>query len=910
MEDNILSEEFLKKYENRQPVWGFNGLGYVVYKRCVTVETPVLCEDMVWRPAGDLKKGDKIIAFEEGSLNRREYGFKGRPRHIIPAHITHNEIETANVVKITLENGEILYSTPDHSWLVNTVYGLEWVEAKDLIKNNAYFVKYSDVWTQDTSYEAGYLAAAFDGEGSLDRKRALQFTQTNNVMLKKVVEYLDKRGYKYSIVQKSSQKKNSKSFKSTKPCYQLSIYGNGQVMRFLGEIRPKRLLEKYMNTIDPMALRRKNKNNTYIKVISVEDAGKKKIAVMSTSSKTHFTAGYPSHNTYARPVVGEDRTEEWAETVERCIRGAQKIGARYTKEEAERLFDHVFNLRCNFAGRALWQLGTPTVDKLGVNSLINCFFTNIKEYKDFLFLFENSMLGGGVGFSIKREDVHEFPRVKSDVVITHKNTKDADFIVPDSREGWSELLRKVFKSYFETGKSFSYSTILIRGAGEKITTFGGVASGPQILIEGVENISKVLGERGGKKIRSIDALDICNILGKIVVSGNVRRSAEIALGDVDDVAFLKAKRWDTGTIPNWRAMSNNSVYCNDIDHLLNAFWDGYDGNGEPYGLVNIKLSKKFGRLGEENFDATGEGTNPCAEIVALADKETCNLSEIYLNNISSKEEMADCAKLLYKYQKAVCAMKFYHDDTTNIVRKNMRIGVGVTGICQKPLARTEKWFDFVYLELKKLDKEWSKKNGYNESIRLTTVKPSGTLSLLSGSTPGVHPAYSKYFIRRVRMAATDKLVEYCRERGFHVEFQLNFDGTEDHNTVVVEFPCHAGDDAIIAKEMSAIKQLELVKEMQKEWADNSVSVTVYYKKEELPEIKEWLKNNYNSNIKTVSFLLHNEHGFKQAPYEEITKEKYDQLRKKVKTIDVFKKNTMIDVVDGSMECSTGACPLR
>lgn len=612
--------------------------------------------------------------------------------------------------------------------------------------------------------------------------------------------------------------------------------------------------------------------------------------------------------TYARPVEGEDRTEEWCETVERCIRGAQRIGTGFTREEAERLYDHVFNLRCNFAGRALWQLNTPTVDKLGANSLINCFYTSIRKYSDFLFLFENSMLGGGVGFSVKGEDVHEFPRVKADVVITHVNTKDADFIVPDSREGWSELLRKVFKSYFETGKSFTYSTILVRGYGEPISTFGGVASGPQILIKGIEEISQVLGARQGKKIRSIDALDIANIIGQIVVSGNVRRSAELALGDVDDMNFLRAKRWDLGNIPNWRAMSNNSVYCSDINHLLPAFWEGYEGNGEPYGLFNLKQSKKFGRTGEERPDPTGEGGNPCMEIVALADKETCNLSELYLNNIRSKEEMLDCAQLLYKYQKAVCAMKYYHEDTSKIVNKNMRIGVGVTGICQNGVARAEKWYDYTYRALRKLDKEWSKKHGYNESIRLTTIKPSGTLSLLAGCTPGVHPAYSKFYIRRVRMAANDKLVEYCREKGFKVEFKVEFDGTEDKNTVVVDFPCSSGEGAIVAAEMSAVSQLELVKELQREWADNAVSVTVYYKKEELPEIKKWLQDNYNSNMKTVSFLLHNEHGFKQAPYEEITQERYNEIRKTVKEITVFKKNTF-ELAVGS-DCDNGACPIR
>lgn len=612
--------------------------------------------------------------------------------------------------------------------------------------------------------------------------------------------------------------------------------------------------------------------------------------------------------TYARPIPGEDRTEEWWETVARCIRGAQKIGSKYTKEEAERLYDHVFNLRCNFAGRALWQLNTGTVDRLGANSLINCFFTRISKPSDFLFLFENSMLGGGVGFSVKGEDVHEFPRVKSGVRIAHQATKDASFIVPDSREGWSRLLYRVFKSYFVSGESFTYSTILIRGAGELINTFGGVASGPQILIKGVEDICTVLNERAGKKIRSTDALDICNILGKIVVSGNVRRSAELALGDVNDVAFLKAKRWDLGTLPNWRSMSNNSVYCSDISHLLPAFWEGYQGNGEPYGLFNLKMAKKYGRTGEERPDPKGEGANPCVEIVALADKETCNLSEVYLNNIKDKETFMDCSLLLYKYQKAVCAMKYYHEETEAIVHENMRIGVGVTGICQNHVAQEEKWFDYVYKALRKFDKEWSKTNGYNESIRLTTIKPSGTLSLLAGSTPGVHPAYSRHYIRRVRMASNDKLVEYCKEKGFKIEYQVNLDGSQDTGTVVVEFPCFAGPEAIVKSELTAIKQLELVKDMQRAWADNSVSVTVYYTKEELPGIRKWLEDNYNDSIKTVSFLLHSEHGFKQAPYEEITEDEYKGYIKNIKPITTFKKDTFDAAV--TSDCDSGACPVR
>lgn len=609
--------------------------------------------------------------------------------------------------------------------------------------------------------------------------------------------------------------------------------------------------------------------------------------------------------TYSRIVDDNGNTEEWYQTVARCINGAQKIGAKYTKEEAERLFDYVFNLKGNFAGRMLWQLGTTTVDKFGANSLLNCWFVSMRNVEDFCFLFENLMLGGGVGFSVKREDIYNLPKIHKDVLVTHKNTKDADFIVPDSREGWVKLLKYTLDAYFNTGKSFTYSTILVRGAGEKISGFGGTASGPIILIEGIEKISKILSERAGKKLRSVDVLDICNIIGSIVVAGNVRRSAEIALGDPDDYLYARAKRWDLGSIPNWRSMSNNTIYADSYDQISDAIWSGYEGNGEPYGLFNLPLSQKYGRIGEKRQDNCS-GTNPCGEI-SLADKECCNLSELYLNNITSKEELIDLAKLLYKTQKAICAMPFIHEATNEIVHKNMRIGLGVTGVCQS-LEKLE-WLDECYKELRKFDKEWSKENGYPSSIKLTTIKPSGTLSILAGSTPGVHPGYSRYHIRRVRMSSGDKLVEACRQLGYDVEFSRNFDGTEDHGTVVVSFPCEFSESTVLAKSMKAVDQLQLVKKLQKVWADNAISVTVYYRMEELEDIKAWLKDNYENSIKSVSFLLHSDHGFAQAPYEEIDEKRYNDLKKKVKPLSTLQTAITYGEIE-TMECSTGACPIR
>jgi len=609
--------------------------------------------------------------------------------------------------------------------------------------------------------------------------------------------------------------------------------------------------------------------------------------------------------TYSRPKE-DGSLEEWSETVARCIKGAQEIGAEYTRKEAEKLFDLVFNLKCNFAGRGLWQLGTSTVDRFGGNSLLNCWFTAIKKPEDFCFIFENLMLGGGVGYSIRREDIHELPRVKRNVEISVKNTNDADFIVPDSREGWVRLLSKVLDALFITGKSFNYSTVLVRGAGKPIGGFGGTASGPEILVDGIGKIIGVIKEREGKKLRSIDVLDVANIIGSVVVAGNVRRSAEIALGDPDDYLYIKAKRWDLGNIPNWRAMSNNTIYCDSYDHIAEGVWDGYAGNGEPYGFFNVALSSKFGRTGEKAKENC-EGTNPCGEI-SLADKECCNLAELYLNNIESKQELIECSKLLYKTQKAICALPFIHDDTNKIVHKNFRIGQGVTGICQSLHDKKLEWLGDCYEALKAYDKEWSKKRGWPESIKLTTVKPSGTLSLLAGATPGVHPSYSQYYIRRVRMSSQDALVETCKEMGYHIEFVKNFDGSLNRDTVIVEFPCESGKEAVLTKDMKAVDQLDLVKRIQKEWSDNAVSCTVYYKKEELQEIKDWLRKNYKNNIKSVSFLLHQEHGFDQAPYEEIDEKRYNSLRLGIKKVSAVKVGNG-HVLDG-LECDGGACPIR
>lgn len=359
--------------------------------------------------------------------------------------------------------------------------------------------------------------------------------------------------------------------------------------------------------------------------------------------------------TYSRRLKENDPnspTEEFSDIVERIIKACDKqLNVGFTKEEEDELRTIFLSLKGIVAGRFLWQLGTKTVDKLGLLSLQNCAFTVVNEpIRPFTWAMDALMLGSGVGYNIQREYVYELPKPKK-VKIVRQDTNDADFIVPDCRGGWVDLLRRTLEAHFITGEGFTYSSVCIRGKGTPIKGFGGTASGPEELCWGIEQISKVLNARANKKVRSIDALDIMNIIGYIVVSGNVRRSAQIAIGDMDDLQFLNAKRWDLGGVPNWRAMSNNSVVCNDINLLPEQFWQGYMGNGEPYGLINLNLARAIGRTGETQYpDIEVCGFNPCAE-QSLAPYETCCLAEVYLPNITSEQELYLVLGYLYRINK-------------------------------------------------------------------------------------------------------------------------------------------------------------------------------------------------------------------------------------------------------------------
>ncbi|GIW22557.1 MAG: adenosylcobalamin-dependent ribonucleoside-triphosphate reductase [Candidatus Sericytochromatia bacterium] len=613
--------------------------------------------------------------------------------------------------------------------------------------------------------------------------------------------------------------------------------------------------------------------------------------------------------TYARNILDKSgkviRKENWKETVLRVVYGNVKnFRHLVSDEEISDLIYYISQIKSIPAGRSLWFSGTESHEKLQGAGLVNCWFFAIDNWEVISYIMDLLMLGGGVGFSVEKEFISKLPKIKHNVVIEHRNTKDADFIVPDKREGWVELIYKVLESFFKTGKSFTYSTICLRSKGEPIKGFGGTASGSLPLIKAVNNIYKILSRIEGKHPKSVDIVDIICSIAEMVVAGNVRRSSLLALGDPWDKDFLKAKRWDLHILPSYRAMANFSVVCDDIEDLHPLYWQTYK-SGEAFGIVNRTNIQKYGRIGEHKKD-NAIGVNPCGEIT-LENGEPCNLVEHFLPHFSDVRDFEKGARLLHRYAKRVAMHKYHIEMCDKVVKKNMRIGHGITGCLESNLFDKD-ILDYVYKAILQEDEEISSLYNVPKSVKVTTVKPSGTLSLLGDVSPGIHPYYSRYYIRRVRFSSDDPLVELLREAGHHVEQQILLDGTYDPNTLVVDFYKKAPEGSIVADEINTFEQLEIVKKAQKYWSDNSVSVTVYYKDEDIGKIKDWLRDNLKE-IKTVSFLKYTEHGFKQAPLERISEEEYYKNIEKIKPINIDDIGNDYEIKD-SFECDGGHCPIK
>ena len=464
-----------------------------------------------------------------------------------------------------------------------------------------------------------------------------------------------------------------------------------------------------------------------------------RIVIDSTTHRGH----YEFEPQRQLPDASLTATEEYWQTVERVVRACnEQLGCGFTVDEQHQFADMMLSLRGLPAGRFLWQLGTPTVDEIGLMSLQNCAGIVIDDpITCYPWIFDVLMLGVGVGFNIEDARVAKIEPIQY-ARVEHAMTTDADFIVPDSRDGWVELIRRLMESHFEPAptrrrRNFTYSTLLVRPRGTPIRRFGGVASGGEPLVFAVTEINRMLNQHVGERPPPVLLLDIANLIGHVVVSGNVRRSAEIAVGTADNPDYLAAKRWDTCNVPFWRANSNNSVNVTRISALPDEFWQGYEGNGEPYGLLNLNLCRYMGQTGIPKPDPDVVVFNPCGE-QPLCYGETCCLAEVVLPNIPTYEVFRDTVIMLYRMCKHSLRLKCHWPVTEAIVHKNMRMGIGLTGI---RMANSEQLDMLPHIArfLDKFDQEYSGLHAMPPSIRLRTVKPSGCVAYdtLVSTTAGI-----------------------------------------------------------------------------------------------------------------------------------------------------------------------------
>ena len=518
-------------------------------------------------------------------------------------------------------------------------------------------------------------------------------------------------------------------------------------------------------------------------------------------------------------------------------------------------------------------------------ALNNCAFVSTEDLelnptRPFEFLMDASMLGVGVGFDTKGRDRVMILGPKEEVEV---------YRIEDSREGWVNSVSKLLKAYFgvngEKMNDIEFDYSAIRPEGEPLKTFGGVSSGPRPLRELHESIRGVLNGRIGQRMDSRAIVDLFNLIGRCVVSGNVRRSAEIAFGDPDDMTFMDLKDYDKN--PERAAFgwsSNNSIFARvGMDYTEVA--KRLRVNGEP-GLAWLENMQKFGRMedGPNWKDKRVKGGNPCLE-QSLESYELCCLVETFPARHASLSEYLRTLKFAYLYAKTVTLRMTHWPETNRVMLRNRRIGCSVSGIAdflgKHNLEELRQWLDEGYHTVQRWDEVYSNWFCIPRSIKTTSVKPSGTVSLLAGATPGMHFPESRIYIRRMRMSKNDPLAIPLRAAGYSVVPAI---GQED-TTVVVEMPIKLAEGVRVQSEVSMFEQLQLAAFLQRYWADNQVSCTITFDPvSEGPHIAQMLQY-FQYQLKGVSFLPKFDYSkYPQLPYEAIGEELYEKMTKDLKPI--------------------------
>ena len=619
---------------------------------------------------------------------------------------------------------------------------------------------------------------------------------------------------------------------------------------------------------------------------------------------------YIHKSRYARFLPEKNRREHWHETVQRYVDyifDKVKVDDEKLKKE---VFNAIHNLEVMPSMRALMTAG-KALDRDNVAGY-NCSYLPIDDPKAFDEAMCILMNGTGVGFSVERQYVNKLPEIPDQLFEC-----DTKITVRDSKEGWSKALRMLI-SLLYAGEIPKWDLTQLRPAGAPLKTFGGRSSGPEPLNDLFKFVIKIFKGAHGRRLTSLECHDIMCKIGEVVVVGGVRRSAMISLSNLSDDRMRHAKSgawWEANV---QRALSNNSaVYTEkpDVGQFMSEWLSLYESKSGERGIfsrdASQRVAKKNGRR-DPNYEF---GTNPCSEII-LRPYQFCNLTEVVIRSTDNERDLARkvrIATILGTFQSTLTYFPYLRKVWQKNTEEERLLGVSLTGIYDNPLmndyndselpARLEK------LRQVSIDtnKEWSDKLGINQSVAITCVKPSGTVSQLVLSPSGIHPGHDRYFYRRVRSDNKDPLTKHLIDAGVPHEPDV----TKPHSTTVFTFPMKLPETSITRENVSAISHLELWLMYQRYWCEHKPSVTINVNEEEWPRVGAWVYDHFDE-VSGISFLPYDGGSYRQAPYETITKEEYEKTIINIPTtVDWDNLIEMDDNVEGvqTLACSSGNCEI-
>lgn len=613
---------------------------------------------------------------------------------------------------------------------------------------------------------------------------------------------------------------------------------------------------------------------------------------------------------YSRWMENEERRETWEETIGRYFEFFKEHLKEYcnynvTEKEIQYISDAIYNLSVMPSMRALMTSGEAL--KRDNVAGYNCSYVSADRVRSFDEILYILMCGTGVGFSVEREFINKLPTIAEEF-----EDSDTTIVVQDSKLGWAKAYKELV-SLLIGGQVPKWDLSRIRPAGSRLKTFGGRASGPQPLDDLFRFTVEVFKKSSGRKLNSIEVHDIICKIAEIVVVGGVRRSALISLSSLTDERMRDAKQGQWWYENPQRALSNNSVAYREkpeIGTFMEEWLSLYKSKSGERGIFNRKAAKqtieKLGDRRDPNYDF---GCNPCSEII-LRDREFCNLTEVIVRQDDTEETLKEkiiIATILGTWQSTLTNFKYLSSEWKKNCEEERLLGVSLTGIMDNKLTYTNgKKLEELLERLKnvaiKTNKEWAKKLKINESAAITCVKPSGTVSQLVDAASGIHARHNPYYIRTVRADVKDPLCQFMKSENFPNEPCH----MKPEHTAIFSFPIKSPRKSICRKDITAIEQLELWLTYQQYWCEHKPSITVTVKEEEWMDVGAWVYEHFNE-VCGVSFLPFSDHNYKQAPYQDCTKEEYENILKKMpKNID-WSELKLYEKEDNTAGNQTYAC---